>query len=257
MRRLLQWLADRVRRQDPRRRYMAKIPWDTFQELLRYSIRDFALFSTALRHSSHESVERDSAESYERLEFLGDAVLDLIVARHLYQRYPGHSEGDLTKMRARLVNQKALAWCARQHKLGMYIALGPGEKKSGGHKKDSILSDCVEAVIGALYLDGGEPAAMRFIEHFILQDIDHLLNHEEHRNFKGELLEYCQRSLGTTPRYLLRHQEGMAHSKIYTMEVQINGEVLGTGSGCNKKEAEQHAAEEAIQALELTDEERS
>ena len=143
-----------------------------------------------------------------------------------------------------------------KHKLGKYIALGTGEKKTGGNKKDSILSDCVESVIGALYMDGGEQAALRFIDHLIFQDIDHLLNHEEHRNFKGKLLEYCQRSLGTTPRYLLRHQEGMAHSKTYTMEVLVNGEVLGAGSGCNKKEAEQRAAEEAVQTLDLPGEDR-
>ena len=245
---LKRWMFQRDYEQSP----IADIEWGEFAALLQYRIRDKALFSNALRHSSHETVERDNAEPYERLEFLGDAVLDLIVARHLYRRYPYRAEGDLTKMRSCLVNQKALAHCARKHGLGAYIQLGVGERKTGGMEKVSILCDVVEAVIGAMYLDSGEEAARRFIHHFILADFHELLNHGQHRNYKGELLEYCQQSLNTIPKYVLVSQEGLAHSKIYTMEVLIKGEVQGAGAGSNKKEAEQRAAENALQGLNLS-----
>ena len=226
-----------------------EIDWADFQEVLQYRVENPSLFATALRHSSHESVEQRAAESYERLEFLGDAILDMGGAYFLYQAYPSANEGDLTQMRSRLVSQNALAHCARRLRLGRFIVLGPGEIKTGGHQKDSILSDSVEAIIGALYLDGGEKPAFDFIQRAIMDDIDNLLAMVQSRNFKGELLEYCQRKYRTTPRYQLRGQEGLAHSKTYTMEVRVNGEIFGDGVGSSKKEAEQRAAEKALESI--------
>lgn len=250
MKAILSWFRRRSRPAVTRDTALIEgIAWDAFQDLLQYRIRDRSLFATALRHSSHESVEQRAAESYERLEFLGDAILDMGVAYFLYQAYPSANEGDLTQMRSRLVSQRALAHCARRLQLGRYIVLGPGEIKTGGHQKDSILSDSVEAIIGALYLDGGEQAAHAFIQRAIMDDIDALLTMVQSRNFKGELLEYCQRKFHTTPRYELRGQEGLAHSKTYTMDVRVNGEIFGDGVGSSKKEAEQRAAEKALDTI--------
>ena len=250
MKAILSWFRRRSQPAEIREKGLIQdIAWEEFQDLLRYQVRDTSLFSTALRHSSHESVELRSAESYERLEFLGDAVLDMGVAYFLYQAYPTANEGDLTQMRSRLVSQTALAHCARRLRLGRFIVLGSGEIKTGGKQKDSILSDSVEAIIGALYLDGGDTAALNFIQRAIMDDIDNLLALVRSRNFKGELLEYCQHKYRTTPRYQLRGQEGLAHSKTYTMEVRINGEIYGNGVGSSKKEAEQRAAEKALATI--------
>ena len=208
---------------------------------LDYRFKDSSLIVSALTHSSFKN-EKQDIRDYERLEFLGDAVLELAVSEFLYKDNPGMKEGDMTKMRASLVCEPTLAYCAQELALGDYILLGKGEEKTGGRGRESIISDVFEAIIGALYLDGGISAAVDFIKKYVLTDYR---NKIEFRDSKTSLQEYVQEK-GLQMEYILAGESGPDHHKVYTVRVLIDGREYGTGRGSSKKRAEQNAAYEAL-----------
>lgn len=216
--------------------------------ILGYRFRDTDLLREALTHRSYANSVSDHP-TYERLEFLGDSVLGLIVAKHLYLRHPEESEGQLTKRKASLVNLKTLTSVAKREGLGQWIRLSPEEDKAGGRKRGSILSDVFESVIGAIYIDGGADAVEGVLQRTLLvplsEDAPDLLE----VNYKGDLLEYLQgRGLGM-PRYEVVDESGPDHQKIFTVVVHAHGQTAGRGVGPNKKDAEQLAAREALKSF--------
>jgi ribonuclease-3 len=217
-------------------------------EILGYRFRDRALLRKALTHRSYANSVEDHP-TYERLEFLGDSVLGLVVARHLFVRYPEQSEGQLTKRKASLVNLKTLTAVAKREGLGAWLRLSPEEDKAGGRRRGSILSDVFESVVGAIYLDGGLDAAVKVIEQVLLRPLANEAPDLLEVNYKGDLLEYLQgRGLGM-PRYEVTDEAGPDHQKVFTVVVHAGGTIAGRGVGSNKKDAEQLAAREALRTL--------
>lgn len=184
------------------------------------------------------------------MEFLGDAVLNMVVADHLYRKFEGEREGALTKMKSTMVSKRVLARMAREIGLGKYIMLGESEEASGGRERTSILGDAYEALVGAIYLDGGMRPVRKFLSRYLLHDMDGLLSDEELKNYKSALLELTQREGWGHPVYELRGEEGPDHRKLFTVEVKVKGQVYGVGQGRSKKRAEQMAAREALKRLE-------
>lgn len=218
-----------------------------FQEVIGYQFQTPGLLSQALTHSSYANEKHmKKGSDNERLEFLGDAVLEIVSSEFLYLNYPKLPEGDLTKMRASLVCEPTLAFCTRQLNLGDYLLLGKGEDMTGGRKRKSILSDALEAVIGAIYLDGGFASAKEFILKFILTDIEHKQLFYDSKTILQEIVQ----ENGTQPvEYALIGEEGPDHNKNFTVEARVNGKVMGQGSGHTKKAAEQAAAYQAIRVM--------
>ncbi len=195
---------------------------------------------------AHEESHRGQ-ESYERLEFLGDAVLNLVVSDHLYRRFPMAREGELARMRARLVSEPTLAEIARGLELGRYILLGKGEERSGGRDRPSLLADALEAVVGAVYVDAGYGVAHAVVSRWIGPLLERL---EEMRgDFKGQLQEVIQRRERVVPQYRITSTQGPDHAKEFVAVVEVSGRILGQGRGKSKKEAEQAAAADALQRL--------
>jgi ribonuclease III len=215
------------------------------ESVLGYDFKDKNLLSKALSHRS--SVTDGFAN--ERLEFLGDAVLGVIVSDFLFRRYPNHNEGNLTKIKASLVNEAMLSKVAINHELGNFIYLSPEEEKSGGRAKPSIIADATEAIIGAVYLDNGLEAASQVIHKLILRDFEQLIKDETMLNYKGELLERMQGEGRGTPRYEVINEIGPDHIKTFEISVSVDGVRLGIGKGMSKKEAEQRAAKMALENL--------
>ncbi len=213
-----------------------------------YEFRNISLLQKALAHSSYANERwHDGLKSNERLEFLGDSILGMVVAEYLYSHYAGNLEGDLTRMRADVVCEKALAKVARQIDLGKHILLGNGEEQSGGRFRDSILSDGVEAVIAACYLDGGMEVAKAFILRFVLQEEP--VKAQNNRDYKTALQELVQRKKDQVLSYRLAGESGPDHNKEFRVELSLNGKVVGTGEGTSKKRAEQMAAKAAMESL--------
>ena len=218
------------------------------QKMLSYDFNDPALLEKALTHSSYanEGAGKNSA-SNERLEFLGDSLLGMTVALLIFESRPELSEGQMTKLRAELVCERSLAGLAQELDLGAYLLLGRGEKNTGGHKRPSILSDAFEAVLAAMYLDGGfEP-----VEHFIATLFSHRINDPLHgfKDYKTKLQETVQCKPGQTLLYELINEQGPDHDKSFTVEVRLNNNTIGTGNGKSKKGAEQEAAKAAIKMI--------
>ena len=220
---------------------------DSLAAAIGYRFRDEKLLERAVTHSSFSN-ERKLGKSgnYERLEFLGDAVLELVCSAHLYAYYPDKPEGELTRIRASLVCEPALAFCAHDLSLSDYIRLGKGEEAQGGRERESVIADVMEAITGAIYLDGGFEAARDFIMTFILNDIE---NKGLFYDAKTVLQETVQGEGMGKLEYKLLREEGPEHNKLFTSAVYLNGEAIGEGTGRNKKTAEQNAALEAIQEL--------
>lgn len=210
--------------------------------------RDPELLATALTHRSYANSVSESP-TYERLEFLGDSVLGMVVARHLYVTYPDKSEGELTKLKASLVNLKTLTAVAKREGLGQHIKLSPEEDKAGGRRRGSILSDVLEAVIGAIYIDSGIDAAADLIHRVLIRELVEDKPQLLEVNFKGELLEYLQGRGKGMPRYEVESETGPDHEKVFTIVVHAEGRVTGRGVGGNKKDAEQQAARVALKEL--------
>ena len=216
---------------------------DDLMEALGHSFYDRALLMTALTHTSYANEHRkDGILHNERLEFLGDAVLEMVSSEYLYKLYPRMKEGELSKLRASLVCEPTLAVSAHELDLTSYLRLGKGEEKTGGRFRDSILSDALESVIAAIYLDGGFEAARRFILDHILNDIE---RKRQFNDSKSDLQEAVQARGGKCD-YKLVSEDGPDHDKTFTVDVLIDGEVFGRGTGRTKKAAEQMAALEAL-----------
>jgi len=212
------------------------------QEKLGYTFRNEALLQAALTHPSYAAEHR--AEHYQRLEFLGDAVLELVSSRFLYEAFPKKSEGELTRMRAARVREESLAQAARRLELSGQIRLSQGEKRSGGADKPSILSDVIEAIIGAIYLDGGLECAEMLIHREILsQELP-----ESVRDAKSRLQEVLQQS-GKMPVYELILAEGPSHAPTFAFRVCVDGKAIGEGRGSSKQAAQQAAAKDALEQL--------
>lgn len=213
------------------------------QDALGYHFQDESLLQHALTHPSFSNENGDPKEaSNQRLEFLGDAVLELVSSVFLFHREPVIQEGVMTKLRAALVCEPTLAESARRLKLGDYIILGKGEAREGINRRDSVLSDTFEAVIGAIYLDSGFEAAQSFITEFVLCDIE---NKELYRDAKTMLQEYSSQNR-LELRYELLNEEGPCHDRTYRIEVLLDSQVYGSGEGSSKKKAEQAAAYQAL-----------
>ena len=214
-----------------------------------YHFADRSQLETALRHSSYTNEKQmNRTACNERLEFLGDAVLELVSSEFLFSRFPDLPEGELTKLRAKLVCEPTLAHDARQISLGKYLLLGKGEDLTGGRERDSVTSDALEALIGAVYLDGGQEAARAFILRFVLDDIDHK---QLFFDSKTSLQELIQKTLPDHEiSYRLISESGPDHAKRFTTEVWIGSMQAGTGTGSSKKASEQQAAYRAICLLQ-------
>lgn len=224
---------------------------DRFCAAIGTACDDPALYRQALTHRSFLGENGQSrGESNERMEFLGDSVLELVVNEYLYARYAESREGDLTKKRSLLVSRAILARKARELGLGSFLFLSEAEDEAGGRQRDSILADGYEAVVGAVYLDQGLEAVRGFIDRTLLGDAPGILADQAHLNFKSLLQEHVQSSSRSQPRYRVRSEAGPDHEKTFVVEVSVRGNVLGTGSGRNKKEAEQVAARDALVRLE-------
>lgn len=223
----------------------------TLEEKIGYAFRDRTLLENALTHSSYANEHRDKGmPSNERLEFLGDSILGLVVADHLYRNRPDLPEGDLTRIRAALVCEGSLVEVAKSLDLGSYLKLGRGEESGGGRKRPSIQADAVEAMLAAVYLDGGIGQARKLIHSLILnQEREKIANG---RDFKTGLQELVQRESGQVLSYRLVGESGPDHAKTFSMEVLLNGQPVGSGEGRSKKEAEQAAAKAAVEKLEKT-----
>ena len=222
---------------------------EKLEERLGYTFQNRRLLENALTHSSYANENKAKGESSnERLEFLGDSVLGMVVADHLYRNHPDLPEGDLTRTRAALVCEESLVEVAGQLELGQYLKLGRGEDAGGGRQRPSIQADAVEAVIAAVYLDGGIGSARKLITRFILTN-----NRREQegviRDFKTALQELVQRESGQVLTYHLLGESGPDHAKVFSVAVELNGKPLGAGEGRSKKEAEQAAAKAAVEKL--------
>lgn len=218
------------------------------EEKLGYSFRDEALLVNALTHSSYANENREEGvPSNERLEFLGDSVLGFVTAKHLYAMSPSLPEGKMTRLRAELVCEHSLYGVGRELNLGEYLRMGHGEEKSGGRRRASILADATEAVIAAIFLDGGMEPAAEFIERMVLSPEAVKAHHAT--DYKTELQELVQQKAGQVLKYLEAGESGPDHDKLFLAEVSLNGQTIGKGSGRTKKEAEQAAACKALERL--------
>lgn len=217
---------------------------DELQVKIGYEFKDVSLLKQALTHSSFSNEQKiNKLKNYERLEFLGDAVLELVSSEFLFRENPKLPEGELTKLRASMVCEPALAYCAKDIDLGSYILLGKGEEATGGRQRDSITSDVMEAVIGAIFLDGGIEVAKKHILKFILSDLD---NKKLFYDSKTILQEMIQKEGGEALHYELLSETGPDHDKTFSVVAKVGDKVVGTGAGRTKKAAEQNAAYQAI-----------
>ena len=220
-----------------------------FEQTIGYAPSDWKLFLEALLHRSYLQFVDERWESNERLEFLGDAVLNFVVAEYLYSTHPGMEEGDLTKFRSRLVNRKILAQRSKELHVSDFLFMSSSAAQSVGSGSESILADAFEAIIGALYLDGGLEAARGFVRRCILSKEHVLTGARADDNYKSTLLEYSQgRALGI-PRYTVVREDGPEHDRRFTVEVSIGSQSYGSGTGRSKKDAEQAAAGQALEKI--------
>ena len=213
-----------------------------------YRFKNITLLQNALTHSSYANERwHNSLLSNERLEFLGDSILGMTVAEYLYRNFPDRPEGELTRMRADMVCEKALAKVAARIELGKHLMLGNGEEQGGGRKRDSILADAVESVIAACFLDGGMEAARQFIDRFVLVEVPVKKLHNA--DYKTALQELVLQKKNQVLSYALIGESGPDHDKRFDVEVKLNGVTVGTGSGSSKKRAEQDAARCALEKM--------
>lgn len=216
-----------------------------FEKMIAYKFLNIGLLENALTHSSYTN-EKPWMKSNERAEFLGDVILDVVISEYLYKEFPDVEEGKLTKMRAAIVCESSLAMCGKGLGIQRYLLLGKGEERTGGRKRNSIIADAVEAVIGAIYLDGGLEAARDFV--FMAFKNQMSLSNLERVNidYKTQLQETLQKNGDVEIVYLLDHEEGPDHEKTFYVNLLFNGKRIGQGSGKSKKLAEQQAAQNAL-----------
>lgn len=221
---------------------------EELQNRIDYHFRDMALLGRALTHSSYANEAHQNGGDNERLEFLGDSVLGFITADYLFSHHKNFPEGELTKLRAYAVCEKSLFSFAKEIDLGKYLRLGKGEEHTGGRTRPSLLSDAFEAVIAAIYLDGGLEEAKRFVLRFVVPCVE---SKPTFRDYKTMLQEVVQQNQGETLEYVLVSETGPDHDKHFAVEVHLNSNVIGHGVGGSKKKAEQNAAKEALEMMGL------
>ncbi len=220
---------------------------ENFEKNLKYTFKNKDLLLNALTHSSYANEVRQGS-SNERLEFLGDSVLSIIVSEYIFEEFSHLPEGELTKLRASLVCEKSLCGFSRQLDLGKYLRLGKGEEKGGGRERDSILADAFEAVLAAMYLDGGMDVAREHVMRFITTELKHTED-EVFKDYKTALQEIIQRNPEESVTYILTGESGPDHDKMFEVEVHLNSNVIGKGTGKSKKNAEQAAAKQALELM--------
>jgi len=220
------------------------------EKILGHSFNDKSLLKHALLHRSYGNENKEYKKlSNERLELLGDAVLDLVVTEYLYKNFRDSSEGDLAKLKSMVISEPILAKISRKLKLGDYLFLSKGEEITGGRDRSSILGDLFEAVLGAIYLDSNIEVARKYALSHLVYEIEHIYENEDLIDFKTALQEFCQRKYKDVPKYKIMNEEGPDHAKLFRVDVFMNGEIVGSGEGKNKKTAEQRAAKDACDSL--------
>ncbi len=223
-----------------------------FEKKFHLKFNDPQLIITALKHRSYLNItNEDRIYSNERLEFLGDAVLDLVVTHYLYEKFPKRTEGELSKIKSILVSKPVLADIATQLSLGDFVLINWGEEKTGGRKRQSILGDAMEALIGAIYLDQGLEAARAFIHDKLLKNFQKIIKRGLYKNYKSILLEFAQSKGWDMPQYRVVREEGPDHAKEFVIEVYLDSRKMGEGRGRSKKVAEQQAARQAVKKLKV------
>jgi len=219
------------------------------EKILGYTFRDKKLLDRALTHSSYANEMKSGAGSNERLEFLGDSVLSLVVAEHIFKNYRKLPEGDLTRIRAAVVCENALCGFSINMEIGRYLMLGKGEEHNGGRERPSILADAFEAILAAMYLDGGYEVAKKHVLRFVEPMLCDLEPTEALHDYKTLLQEIIQKNPEEELKYVVTGETGPDHDKSFTVEVHLNSNVIGTGSGHSKKSAEQAAAKQALELM--------
>lgn len=222
----------------------------TIEERLGYVFQDKTLLALAFVHRSYVNENRDAAGHNERMEFLGDSVLGVAVSEYLYREFPTTPEGDLSTLRSRLVDLEACSHYLNMLHLGEFLLLGRGELMNGGQERSSILSDLFEAVIGAIFLDGGLPAVKKFLFSHFESEFEKTA-HDPRKNWKAILQDWCQKKYQETPVYELVEEKGPDHEKSFVMSVSIRREVISQGEGYSKKEAQQQAAKAALETMRI------
>lgn len=224
-----------------------------FCDSLGIRMHDLELLDMALTHTSyaHEAKQTPKPQHNERIEFLGDSVLSVIVSTYMYQNFPDLAEGQLTKLRAHLVCEASLFEYAKKINLGAHLRLGKGEELSGGRERPSILADAFESVLGAIYLDQGFEKVESYLLTMMRPEIDYICRHGIYNDYKTRLQEFLQRDGDVDISYQLMSSTGPEHNKVFTSEVMVQGRVIGEGKGRTKKDSEQHAAQQALAQLHV------
>lgn len=220
-----------------------------FEKTCGIKFKDLGLLNLAFSHRSFSNENPDLRQNNERLEFLGDSVLGLVISSYLYHVLQDRNEGDLAKIKSFVVSEDILSGIAKDLGIDLLLLIGKGEENSGGRSKKAILADAMEAVFGAFFLDSGFQDVQKFVLDLLVPEINKVLEDRHKKDYKTLLQEYVQKVYKTYPRYVLQGKTGPDHDKTFFMEVIINGQLMGTGSGKNKKEAEQCAAGEAYQKM--------
>ncbi len=225
-----------------------------FEKIIGYTFKDVSILKIALTHTScyYRNGDLSGAVSeYERMEFLGDSVLGFVTAEYIFSKYPNKKEGFLSKLKSQVVSENYLSVKAKAIHLGDYIILGDDELKDKGNNKKSILSNMMESVICAIYFDGGLRVAKKFIIEHVLTGYSEELNSDVHINYKSKLQEYCQSKYKKLPEYIVTSTEGPDHKKVFSVDVYINNDAVGSGQGFTKKTAEQNAAKNGCKHVDI------
>src|SRR3972149_7216547 len=221
---------------------------DQIESLLGLKFKNKDILKTAFIHRSYLNEHPEEKLPHnERLEFLGDSVLGMIVSKYIYEKYPNHTEGDLTNNRSSIVNAKSLSKAASLLKLGGYLYLSRGEESTGGRIRQFLLANTFEALIGAIFLDLGLAETKKFLSNYLLPSLEEIVEKKLYKDFKSQLQEKLQESVGTTPVYKIIEERGPDHAKIFRSAVFIDKEKIADGSGPSKQEAEQEAAKAALE----------
>lgn len=226
---------------------------ETLENVIAYQFNDKSLFRQSLTHKSFANENPDYADFFnERLEYLGDAVLELVISDYLFRNYPEYTESELSKIKSYTVKESTIAKAAKALDLGSYLFLGKGEEVTRGREKPSVLADAFEALIAGIYLDGGLEAAQSFILSCLKDKITRLIERNLIFDFKTEVQQIAQSAYGVLPRYQFHKEEGPDHDKTFEVDLYIKDECFGSGRGKNKKEAAQRAAQTAIEKLKTS-----
>ena len=220
-----------------------------FQNIINYKFKNLLILKNAMSHVSYTRNQKNSLSSFERMEFFGDSIMGFVVAEKLFEKYPQKREGLLSKYKSKIVSEKYLVKVAKNINLGEYLLISKEEAKSGGRERVSIISDALEALICAIYLDGGLEKAKNFILKFILKNFENSIKSEDLINYKSLLQEHYQAKYQNHPHYILEKEEGPSHKKVFTIQVFIKDNLIGNGFGLSKKEAEQNAAKNAWKSI--------